>query len=261
VDDQQGRARYAFSGAELTGLGLSTSARYAALQRLERAGRIRKVGQRHGLWLIVPAEYRAVGAPPAAWVLEDVMAALGAPYYVGLRSAAEWLGATHHAVQVLQVVVGRQLRRFDIGRERLQFVEKRTAAATPTLLLTGQAAPVRVSTPGATALDLVRFMNASGGLNAVAAVLAQIAGRCTPEDLRLALDSAADAPSAQRLGFLLTRLEHPRLAATVAAWLRGRGTRAVPLELGRTREPAGRGRAEVDAKWRVVMNAEVDPSL
>jgi predicted transcriptional regulator of viral defense system len=262
VDERQAGARYVFRREELAGLGLSPSALYAALQRLEQGGRIRKAGSRLGVWVIVPPEYREVGSPPAAWVLHDVMAALGTPYYVGLRSAAEWLGATHHAVQTLQVVVGRQLRPIAIGRERLRFFEKRTTASTPTMPVPGQTVPLRMSTPGATALDLVRFMVASGGINAVAGVLAQIAGRCTPDDLRQALDSAGDNPGAQRLGWLLAGLGEARLAGTVAAWLRPRPTRVVPLELGRPATPAQRwAGGEVDPSWRVVVNTEVDPSL
>jgi predicted transcriptional regulator of viral defense system len=263
VDEAQAGAKYVFRRAELTALPLSSSARYAALQRLEQAGRIQKVGSRLGLWLIVPLEYRDVGAPPATWVLDDVMTAMDVPYYVGLRSAAEWMGATHHAVQTLQVVVGRQLRPLTIGRERLRFFEKRTAAVTPTVLVPGQAAPLRMSTPGATALDLVRFMVASGGINAVAGVLAQIANRCTPDDIRLALESAGDTPSAQRLGWLFTLLGHRRLAATVAAWLKPRQSRVVPLELGRhAPPPAGAGgRGSVDPGWRVSVDHEVSPSL
>lgn len=243
-------------------MGLSEAAGYAALQRLEQAGRVAKVGSRHGIWLIVPPEYREVGAPPAAWVLGDVMAAMDAPYYVGLRSAAEWLGATHHAVQTLQVVVGRQLRPFAIGRERLRFFEKRTAAVTPTLLVPGQTAPLRMSTAGATALDLVRFMVASGGINAVAGVIAQIADRCTPDDLKQALDAAGDTPGAQRLGWLLSLLERRRLAATVAAWLRPRSSRVVPLELGQRAASADTAsRGAVDTAWRVAVHAEVNPTL
>lgn len=263
LDEQQAGGRYVFCRTDLAPLGLSESAGYAALQRLEQAGRVAKVGSRHGIWLIVPPEYREVGAPPAAWVLDDVMAVMGVPYYVGLRSAAEWLGATHHAVQTLQVVVGRQLRPFAIGRERLRFFEKRTAAVTPTLLVPGQAAPLRMSTPGATALDLVRFMVASGGINTVAGVLEQIADRCTPDDLRLSLDAANDTPSAQRLGWLLTLLERRRLAATVAAWLRPRSSRVVPLELGQRNDPSGAAAAQdaLDPAWRVAVHAEVSPTL
>lgn len=263
LDEWQGAGRYVFRRADLDPLGLSESAGYAALQRLEQAGRVAKVGSRHGIWLVVPPEYREVGAPPAPWVLDDLMAALDVPYYVGLRSAAEWMGATHHAVQTLQVVVGRQLRPFAIGRERLRFFEKRTAAVTPTLLVPGQAAPLRMSTPGATALDLVRFMVASGGINAVAGVLAQIADRCSAEDLRIALDAAGDTPSAQRLGWLLALLGHRRLAATVAAWLKPRHSRMVPLELGRHAAPTGdaEARGSVDAAWRVSVDHEVSPLL
>jgi len=263
VDERQAGAKYVFRRDELAALGLSPSALYGALHRLEQAGRVRKVGSRLGVWVIVPPEYREVGAPPAAWVLDDVMAALGVPYYVGLRSAAEWLGATHFAVQTLQVVVGRQLRPFAVGRGRLRFFEKRTAASTPTMQAPGQAAPLRMSTPGATALDLVRFMAAAGGINAVAGVLVQVADRCTPDDLTLALDRAGDTPGAQRLGWLFARLERPRLAASVAAWLRTRPSRVVPLELGRRPGPSDRRSAggAVDPVWRVMVNTEVDPSL
>ena len=41
------------------------------------------------------AENRVAGAPPASWYIDDFMKAIGAPYYVGVLTAAALHGAAH----------------------------------------------------------------------------------------------------------------------------------------------------------------------
>ena len=260
VNERQAARRYVFTTADVAALGLSQSASYAALGRLVDTGRIAKVGGRRGVWMVVPHEYQNVGAPPAAWILDDVMTALGTAYYVGLRSAAEWYGATHHAVQVVQVVVPGRVHSFTVGRERVRFIQKHSAGSTPVRRLPGPVTMLRVSTPEATALDLVRFMDDAGGLNAVAGVLRQMVAGCTADGMREALNAAQDVPSAQRLGCLLEVVDRSALAPTVAAWLRPHRPRVVPLELG-PQSGGASSSAHVDPTWRVTIARAVDASL
>ena len=256
VDEQQSRGRYVVTGADLAPLGLSPSAQAAALDRLVQNGRLAKIGYRRGVWVIVPPEHQAMGGPPAIWVLHD----LGIPYYVALRSAAEWYGATHYALQVLQVMVARRLQPMRIGRQRVRFILRADLDAVPTRMVPGQVAPLRCSTPEATALDLVRFMSAAGGLTAVAGALQQMQAQIATTGLQQALSAIGDAPNTQRLGYLLATIGHRRGAVVCERWLRTHATRVVRLEHGaHAAEPTPA--TPTDQQWKLLINAEPDLSL
>jgi hypothetical protein len=62
-----------------------------------------------------------------------------------------------------------------------------------------------VSTPEATAVDLVGYQHQAGGLDQVATVLSELAEKIHPEKLAAAAATAA-VPWAQRLGYLLERV-------------------------------------------------------
>jgi hypothetical protein len=74
---------------------------------------------------------------------------------------------------------------------------------------------VRVSTPEATLLDLIRCRHAAGGLSRATTIIKDLGSRCKAAGLRAALEAADDPPSAQRLGYLLERLGFKTLAGTV----------------------------------------------
>jgi len=256
VAARQARRRYVFTVDNVAALGLTTSALYASLRRLEAAGRIAPIGGRRSLWAIIPVEYRVMGAPPYTWVLNDVMRELGQPYYVGLGSAAAQYGATHYALQVLHVVTTRRLRPFSLGRLRVQFIVKAEGGTTPVLEQV-DVTTIRYSTPEATALDLVRFMAHAGGVSRVATSLQEIAGRCSPEGMRDALSAADAVADAQRMGYLWTTVGHEHLAAVTREWLHGRVLRTTALE---SHQPAAAG-ARVDTAWKVRVDHPVDLSL
>ena len=69
--------------------------------------------------MVVPAEYRVAGAPPAAWYIDAFMKAIDAPYYVGVLTAAALHGAAPQQPQEFQVVTTRKGRPVMIGRERI----------------------------------------------------------------------------------------------------------------------------------------------
>lgn len=256
LDERHARRRYVATTADLRALGLSTSALYASLGRLEAAGRLIAVGGRRGLWAIVPAEYRTMGAPPVTWLLDDIMRVLGQPYYVGLGSAAAHYGATHYALQALHVMTPHRLRAFSLGRVRVRFLAKPGAAQTPVRDQV-DVTRTRYSTPEATALDLVRFMSHAGGVSRVATMLQEMAGRFSPDDMRVALAAASVVSDAQRLGYLWNLIGQDALASVVREWLDGRLLRTVALE---SRQPPT-AEAVIDATWKVRVDHPVDLSL
>lgn len=255
LDARQAGLRYVFTTAELAETGLAGSALYEGLRRQRRQGRVVSVGSQRGLWAIVPLEHRAMGAPPIAWMLDDAMAALAQPYYLGLRSAAEWYGATHYPLQVTQVMVPKQLRPLTVGRTRVRFIANRHVQATPTHVPPGLVVPFRISTAEATAMDLLRFAEQAGGITAVVTALAQMQGACEPAALRQVLEQLGDVPSAQRLGYCWERIGATTLASVVAEWLGRRVIRRVALE------PSATVVGEVTRPWNVAVGTPPDIDL
>ncbi len=250
IDSLQSNGRYSFTREEaLAATGNTEIAVAASLRRLRKAGRI--VSPRRGFHVIVPLEYRATGAPPAEWFIDDLMRHLGKPYYVGLLSAAALYGAAHHAPQVFQVVTDGPTRPLTVGRIRVVFVQGR-AAHSPTEAMNTATGTMRVSTPEATALDLVRHASACGGLQNVAGVLRELAERLDGERLADAA-RGVERTVAQRLGWLLDHLgaqdrAEPLARALVAGPL-------FPTALRPDLPDRGLG---TDPRWGVIANATIE---
>ena len=252
VDSLQVAGRYTFLRSEaIEAMGVDPAVFRRAAIHLAAKGRLAM--PRRGFFVIVPLEYRSAGAPPASWFLDDLMKHLGRPYYVGLLSAASLHGAAHQQPQETQVVTDRPLRGIEAGRVRIRFLVRRhhaRAAVTEVRTSTGM---MRVSSPESTALDLVRYVGAAGGLGDVASVLAELSERLDPYRLLAAAQAEMESAAVQRLGFLLERAGAPALAAALAGWLAGRRTKVVPLRPDR---PAAG--AALDERFRVRVNEDVE---
>ena len=171
--------------------------RIAARHQLLRLGpRVRRVAPRQPFFLIVSEAHEPMGAPPAGWWLDAYFRWLRRPYYLALASAAAEYGASPQAIQLVQVMTDRPRRPLALGRVRVRFYVKRDAARTPTAELPGAYAPLRVSTLEATAIDLVRYAGAVGGMERAVETLKPIAGRLRKAALKEAL--SADARTSHR---------------------------------------------------------------
>ncbi len=250
VDDQQARGHYTFTRVDAdAAMTKSSSAMTLALGRMVRRRRL--YAPRRGFYVIVPTEYREAGAPPVPWFVDDLMRFEDRPYYVGLLSAADLFGAAHHAPQRFQVVTNRVLRPFTSGRERVDFTMNLAVASVPVLERKTATGTMRVSTPAATALDLVRYVHECGGIDSVATVLSELAEAIEPSALAARVPDA-DAAVAQRLGWLFAYIGRNALADSVdEALLAPRWW--VPLTPGAAE--AGHPR---DSRWRVVVNTEIE---
>jgi len=173
----------------------------SALWRLAHSRRV--ASPRRGFYVIVPPEHRAVGCPSPEWFIDDLMAYLGRPYYVGLLTAAALHGAAHQAPQEFQVVTDRRLPMIRIGRARIRFVKKARVATTPTVRVNTPTGQMRVSSPEATAIDLVRYPEHAGFLSNVATVLRELVERIDRRGLLRVATADGETAYAQRLGYLL----------------------------------------------------------
>ncbi len=253
LETLQASGRYSFRRTEaLKALGISRVALKHALWRLARADRV--AAPRRGFYVIVPPEYRVAGCPPADWFIADLMAYLGRPYYVGLLTAGALHGAAHQAPQEFQVVTDRPLPMIEIGRVRIRFVKKAHLKATPTARVNTQTGQMRVSTPAATAFDLVRYPEHCGSLSNVATVLHDLAERLDGEELVRAAEIEGEVAYAQRLGYLLELMRRAQSAGPLADWIASRPRRIVPLNPAEPMTGAAR-----NLRWRLSANDEVEP--
>lgn len=254
VESLQARGRYTFTRADgASGTACSDVALEAALRRLKQRGRI--VSPRRGFYVIVPPEYREAGCPPASWFIDDLMRFLNQPYYVGLLSAAAVHGAAHQQPMVFQVVTDRPTRSARAGRVRISFHMSRKISSVPVVQMQTETGSMGVSSPEATAFDLVRFARSAGHLSNVATVLAELAEKLDPTALGITARSYA-APETQRLGYLLEQLDKRELAKPLADSLAARRRRLVLLAPGHSQ-----GKAAPDQRWSVVPNAVIEADL
>jgi predicted transcriptional regulator of viral defense system len=254
VETIQAGGRYTFTQTEaVAATGRSSAAAQGALRRLREQGRI--VRPRSGFYVVVQPEYRATGSPPASWFVDDVMAYLDQPYYVGLLSAAAIHGAAHQQPMTFQVVTDRPTRQMRAGKVILQFTMSSSVERVPVRSVQTETGTMRVATAETTAFDLVRFSESAGHLSNVATVLAELTDTMDRESL-VQVARHVRLPDVQRLGYLLdVAIGASHLAIPLAQWLRARRPRAVPLRRGR---PAA---VDVNTRWHVLPNEEVEVDL
>ncbi len=196
------QGRYHFSTAEIARImGTSPSATRSALRRLREKGLI--ATPHRGFHVIVAPEYRSVGCLPADQFLGNLMEHLGLSYYVAILSAARYHGAAHQQPQIFQVMVQKNRPPIECGDVRVAFAARRNIEEIPTQSFNTSRGPVLVSSPAATALDLIGYPAHAGGLDHSATVLAELYESLDPKELEFA---AALSPTswAQRLGYVLS---------------------------------------------------------
>ena len=123
------------------------------------------------------------------------------------------------------------------------------------MLMQSMYGPIRVSTPEATALDLVRYMPGAGHIDNAATVLSELSEAIDSAKL-LELAKVTEIPYVQRLGYLLDLVGWSALADPLAALVDAQRPRAALLRPERPLEDAKR-----DERWRLLINDVVDPDL
>jgi hypothetical protein len=178
-----------------------------------------KISRKQAFYLIVGPEHRVMGAPPAIWWLQDYFSWLQRPYYLALQSAASVYGSNPQALQVTQVMTNLPLRTIKVGRIQVRFFVKRGIERTPTQQLAQAAAPLCVSTPEATAFDLVRYASSAGGIERAAETIRPFLSKLRVRELKQVLVAENEIATAQRLGFIMDVAGAKKLAQTIYDWL------------------------------------------
>jgi predicted transcriptional regulator of viral defense system len=255
VDGLQSRGRYTFTRPEaLQSLKSTEVALTFALNRLSKKGRI--VAVKRGFYVIVPVEYTASKILPADWFLADLMKFLGQPYYAGLLTAAALHGAAHQQPQRFHVVTTKGQRPIEVKGLGIRFFKKAGTEKTLVQQVKTPTGYISVSTPGATAIDLIAYQNRVGSWDRVATVLQELVEVMDEDGLLAAAQTEKELPSIQRLGWVLAKIGHESLTGKLAAWLHERQPPTTPLDPSQPRKGYPR-----DLRWNVIVNTEVEGEL
>ena len=232
-------------------LGVSPAAARLALSRLANKGLIASPGR--GFYVVVPPEYRRLGCLPAEQFVPAFMAHLDQRYYAALLSAAQFHGAAHHRPQTFQVALAGYRRPISCGSVAVSFITRARLAEVSVQSFNTPRGTIRVSSPEATAVDLVGYQKRVGGLAQAATVIAELAERIHPGRLAAAARTAP-VSWAQRLGYLLELVGAADKASPLERDVRRRARDTVLLVPGNPRD----GRPPRNRRWRLRINADVE---
>lgn len=254
VQDMIAKGHFSFSVEDVQKLKrTSSSAVQAALRRLQKKGGI--VMPYRGFYVIVPPEYRTSGCLPPEQFIPDLMAHLGEIYYAGLLTAAEYHGAAHQRPQIFQAVAAKSRRPISCGKMRVGFVFRKNAGKIATEKINTPAGELKISSPEATAFDLVGYVHHCAGLNNVATVLSELAEKIDAEKLQQ-LVGLSPIAWGQRLGYLLDLVRANDKALGIAEYVKKKQPVRTPLS------PALKiSGAKTDSRWRVFVNTKVEPDI
>ncbi len=244
-----GRYFFASRDAQST-LDVSPAAAKLALNRMAKQGSIASPAR--GFYVIVPPEYHSLGCLPADQFIPALMKNLGQTYYAGLLSAAQYHGAAHHRPQEFQVFLAKNRRPIRCGTVRVAFMARKRITDVPVQSFNTPRGTILVSTPEATAIDLVGYQHHAGGLDQVATILSELVEKIDPGKLASAA-ATAPIPWAQRLGYLLEHIDAGKKASALKAYVQEHARLAAVLA-----PTAPRADSRRDDDWKLYVNADVE---
>lgn len=255
VTEQLSNGKLVFTpGDAEKALGISRGAFLDAAEKLQKRQLL--LSPRRGFYVIVPPQYLNWGSPPPASFIDALMRHEKRPYYVGLLKAAEFHGASHHAVMEFQVITDKRLPNIRAGRTNIVFYFRKDMGAVSAGLEerktdTGY---MKISSAELTVLDLIRYPQANGGLDNVLTVLGELGSLLDSQKL-IKLCRAYEAPVVQRVGYLLSLAGFRSGARDLCKYISARGAlRWVELEpLLAKNSKLSPSVIERDKNWRVIV--------
>ena len=255
LDELQEQGRYTFTFDDLRNrFNLSEEALLQGLYRYKTKKQVAQI--RKSFYAIITPEYSRQGMLPPYLFIDDLMKSLDKPYYVALLSAAALHGAAHQQPMEYFVIAQTPAPRSIKSKKlKITFLSRNSWEQNDIVQTKTEAGYINVSTPELTALDLLAYAD-NFGLNRITTVLQELAQTMKPVTLSKAAKKYPGTPVIQRLGFILDRmLEEEKLAEALLKILNSRQTSPVLLSTKKEKTP------EVDVKWNVIKNMEIESDL
>lgn len=242
-------------------LDVSVDSAKSGLSRLRQQGKV--ISPAKGLYVIVPAEHQLQGSIPAEELVPIIMRHLGAEYYVSLLSGALYHGASHQKPGSFQVVCNKRIKHpLVFGKIKLELIYKKVIDGLPTIDRAVRTGYLKIASPELVALDLMRFLARSGGLNHIATVLSELIEAIDADKLVSLADDMGELTVLQRIGYVLDQIDpmetekYRDLTDKLQRHVSAKVRRFIPL----APELATVGCARIK-RWKVIENTVVESDL
>ena len=224
---------------------------------LYRAGKAGIITQPYrGFYVIIPPHYAAKSVVPPVYYIDQLMAYLKKPYYIGLLSAAEMLGAAHQRPQYFSVMT--TIPQLHTQKQAILDWTYR-ASINSALLQTrnSETGTVFLSNPELTALDLVQYEQRIGGLSRAATIIEELSEQTSWNGAaQNGLIAQSTLATVQRLGYILEHvLQNQEQADALYTELRQVAPKLNRFPLSSRKSADG---AEIDKRWSILINTEID---
>lgn len=221
-----------------------------AISRLSKQKRVMHIAK--NFYIIVPLEYQEQGIIPTSWFINDLMQHLKVEYYVGLLTAASFLGFAHQQPQLFQIIVKKQ--QIIADKTNITFVVRRNITNSEFQLQKCNTGYFNIANKETLVLDLVQHSALCGNLNNVATILYEI-GAALHAELLATTASAYPKPVMQRLGFLLDFVGHENKSQKLSQLLKTQQIRYNLLATGYQKTNIRNN------KWKIIVNEKVELDL
>ncbi len=256
VNELHAEGRYTFTKDEIAGVYQGNKdALKLALRRVVKKGRIALI--RRGFYVVIPYEYFNSGILPPQLFIDDLMNFIGLPYYVALASAGTLYGASHQQVQALHVMIPKPRRDITAHGLKIRFFVKKNFQSGGRTKYKTDTGYIEISSPELTALDLVAYEARIGGIQRVLTILTELYGKM--QSVKLADEAVryTSITSAQRLGYLLELVSsRTKLTENLASRIASMSPPYTLLQPGIDYK-----KGERNARWKLIINAEVESEL
>lgn len=254
VEKLQSKGRYCFSKKEaIVLLKISNDAFKASVWRLIKKKRLIK--PKHNFYVIIPLEYISLGCPPVQWFINDLMKVLKTPYYVGLFTAAAIHGAKkvkNQQPKIFQVVTAKTVRSIKLGTVTIDFICNNRIKKTPTEKMPTPTGYMNVSTPEATAYDLIKYFSLVKRTNKIVTIFVGLAKILREDKLNEIAQRVAPARSIQRLGYILDYIKSGINTDKLSKLLRKKRAYYIPWVCGKKITP--KIKRNKNKRWKLFIN-------
>ena len=211
---------------------------------------------RKGFYGILTPETAIGGMLPPDLFIDALMKSLHKPYYVALLSASALYGAAHQQPMEYFVVAQTPAPRSIWSKKlKLTFISKKTWEQSAVEQKKTRSGYLHVSSPELTAFDLLDNIQ-TFGINRITTILQELYEEMRPSRLSKIAKQIDNKANIQRLGYILDTVIHSeKLSDSLYKLLSKASFSLVSLS------PQKEKKGEVDNRWKVIINMQIESDL
>jgi len=255
LDAIRAKGRYSFSLEEL--LDKFKITKNNLVKRLFNLKRKNKIAQiRQNFYVIVPPEYSALGTLPPDLFIDAMMKYLDKNYYVGLLSAAALHGAAHQQPTTFFVMSEFPApRNIANNKLKIRFFSKQNILENGIIQKKTPSGRINVSSPELTAFDLLDNIK-HFGINRITTILMELYEVMLPSKLSKITKLIDNKANTQRLGFILENVVGEEKLSNALYKIISK-TNYTKVALSPLKKKTG----ELNDKWKIIINEQIEPDL